>query len=56
MLEVVADYDYPVLANLPVGHISPVATLPIGVEAELTGSSFAVLERGVVWQSSSSGP
>jgi muramoyltetrapeptide carboxypeptidase len=52
VLEVVSEFEYPVLANLPVGHVSPIATLPIGVEAELeaqtAGSSFAVIESGVV--------
>jgi muramoyltetrapeptide carboxypeptidase len=48
VLEVVAEFDYPVLANLPVGHVPPIATLPIGVEAEISGSSFAVIESGVI--------
>lgn len=48
VLDIVADYSYPVLANLPVGHVSPIATLPIGVEARMTGSSFEVIESGVV--------
>lgn len=45
--DVVSDYSYPVLLNAPVGHVTPIATIPIGVEVEITGSTFVIVESGV---------
>jgi muramoyltetrapeptide carboxypeptidase len=35
LLEVFADYDFPILADAPFGHTDPIATLPIGVFATI---------------------
>lgn len=44
---IVAPYDYPVVAQVECGHSDPVATLPIGVHARLSGTTITVTEPAV---------
>lgn len=42
-------YDFPILANVNIGHADPIITLPINVNAEIDShnNSFRILECGV---------
>jgi len=44
------EYNYPVLFNANIGHVSPIITLPLGAEVELNSqkNSFEIKESGVV--------
>lgn len=46
--EVVRDYDFPIVAELPFGHTSPMWTLPLGVRATVSASDGVaeILLRG----------
>ena len=43
------DFDYPILFNANIGHVSPIITLPLGAEVLLDSENnkFAILESGV---------
>jgi len=47
--EVFEDYSYPVVANMDFGHTNPIATLPVGIKAEIEtrGSALRILEPSV---------
>ncbi|KPH97299.1 peptidase U61 LD-carboxypeptidase A [Actinobacteria bacterium OK074] len=47
LLDAVAAYDYPVLADVECGHTDPMATLPIGVRCALDGDELRLLEPAV---------
>lgn len=51
VLEATAGHDFPVVADLPFGHTSPIWTLPLGVEATVEaaedGASIRLAGRGV---------
>ena len=49
VLEVTAGYDFPILADVDLGHTAPVTTLPLGVRCRLDADagSLELLEPGV---------
>lgn len=49
LLEIVGDYDFPILSNVDVGHTFPSHVFPIGIEVELNAvdGSITFLEDGV---------
>ncbi|GAA5765897.1 S66 family peptidase [Streptosporangium roseum] len=48
VLEVVAPYSFPVLAELPCGHSSPILTLPLGIAATVSGDELVVRQNAVI--------
>ena len=44
-----SDYNYPVLFNANIGHVSPIITLPLGAEVTLDSqkNTFEIKEKGV---------
>jgi len=49
IMHYVADYDYPVLFNANIGHVSPIITIPMGAEASLDSKNnkFEIRSAGV---------
>ncbi|WP_456324387.1 S66 family peptidase [Desulfonauticus submarinus] len=43
------DYDYPILFNMNIGHVSPIITLPLGAEVMINSqkNTFEIKEAGV---------
>lgn len=42
-------YGFPIVTNLDIGHTAPIATMPIGIMAEMDGEgeSFRITESAV---------
>ena len=45
-----ADYNFPILINVDIGHTDPMITVPLGVRAKIDSSknSFEIIENGVI--------